>query len=48
MNGLDGIKVISAVDRTFQLHEGGKLETVSRIELRNNDDLSMAYTPGVG
>ena len=47
VNGLDGIKVISAVDRTFQLHEGGKLETVSRIELRNNDDLSMAYTPGV-
>ncbi|MDE0845198.1 MAG: NADP-dependent malic enzyme [Acidimicrobiales bacterium] len=38
---------MSAVDRTFQLHEGGKLETVSRIELRNNDDLSMAYTPGV-
>ena len=47
VNGLDGIKVMSAVDRTFQLHEGGKLETVSRIELRNNDDLSMAYTPGV-
>ncbi|MCS5674157.1 MAG: NAD-dependent malic enzyme [Acidimicrobiales bacterium] len=47
VDGLDGIKVISAVDRTFKMHEGGKLETVSRIPLRDQDDLSMAYTPGV-
>ena len=47
VDGLDGIKVISAVDRTFKMHEGGKLETVSRIPLRDADDLSMAYTPGV-
>ncbi len=47
VNGLEGIKVISAVDRTFKIHEGGKLETISRIPLRDADDLSMAYTPGV-
>jgi len=47
VNGLDGISVISAVDRTFRLHDGGKLETVSRIALNDTDDLSMAYTPGV-
>ena len=47
VNGLNGIKVISAVDRTFKMHEGGKLETISRIPLRDTDDLSMAYTPGV-
>ena len=44
---LDGIDVINSQDRTFYLHEGGKIETVSRVELRDNDDLSMAYTPGV-
>ena len=47
VNGLEGIKVINAVDRTFKIHEGGKLETISRIPLRDADDLSMAYTPGV-
>ncbi|WP_419842377.1 NAD-dependent malic enzyme [Candidatus Poriferisodalis sp.] len=47
VNGLEGITVISALDRTFELHAGGKLETVSRIPLRGADDLSMAYTPGV-
>ena len=47
VNGLEGITVISSMDRTFELHDGGKLETVTRIPLRNADDLSMAYTPGV-
>ena len=47
VHDLDGIDVISSQDRTFYLHEGGKLETGSRIELLDNDDLAMAYTPGV-
>jgi malate dehydrogenase (oxaloacetate-decarboxylating) len=29
------------------MHEGGKIETRSKIPLQNRDDLSMAYTPGV-
>ena len=43
-----GITVRDVADRTFVLHRGGKLEIVSRIPLRSRDDLSMAYTPGVG
>ena len=35
-------------DRTFLLHLGGKIETHSKVPLRTRDDLSMAYTPGVG
>ena len=35
-------------DRTFLLHLGGKIEMRSKVPLRNRDDLSMAYTPGVG
>ncbi len=34
-------------DRTFLLHLGGKLEVHSKVPLKNRDDLSRAYTPGV-
>ncbi len=34
-------------DPVFVLHRGGKLETVSTAPLRNREDLSLAYTPGV-
>ena len=36
-----------AGDPVFDLHVGGKLETVSTVALDGPDDLSMAYTPGV-
>jgi len=42
------IHVLKVEDRTFRLHEGGKIEVTSRIAVRNQDDLAMAYTPGVG
>jgi malate dehydrogenase (oxaloacetate-decarboxylating) len=44
---LPGIEVLEYDDRTFALHEGGKIETVSRLPLSDRDELSMAYTPGV-
>jgi malate dehydrogenase (oxaloacetate-decarboxylating) len=31
----------------FALHKGGKIEVVSTVPLRDRDDLSLAYTPGV-
>jgi malate dehydrogenase (oxaloacetate-decarboxylating) len=34
-------------DPAFILHQGGKLEVRSTISVRNKDDLSLAYTPGV-
>jgi malate dehydrogenase (oxaloacetate-decarboxylating) len=37
-----------ADDPAFQLHLGGKIEVVSRTPLRGPEDLSLAYTPGVG
>ncbi len=36
-----------AGDPVFDLHLGGKLETVSTVALTGRDDLSKAYTPGV-
>lgn len=47
VKGIDGIEIISTHDCTFKLHEGGKLDVVSKTPLRNYVDLSMAYTPGV-
>ena len=34
-------------DPAFSLHRGGKLEMRSTIPVRDKDDLSLAYTPGV-
>jgi malate dehydrogenase (oxaloacetate-decarboxylating) len=31
----------------FALHRGGKIEIASKVPLRDRDDLSLAYTPGV-
>lgn len=44
---IDGVKVVQVSDRTFLMHIGGKIETVSKIPLKTRADLSMAYTPGV-
>jgi malate dehydrogenase (oxaloacetate-decarboxylating) len=45
---VEGVEVHKVSDRTFLLHIGGKIEVRSKVPLRTRDDLSMAYTPGVG
>ncbi|MGI8467594.1 MAG: malic enzyme-like NAD(P)-binding protein [Pyrinomonadaceae bacterium] len=44
---IDGVEVVNVSDKTFLMHLGGKIETVSKIPLKTRSDLSMAYTPGV-
>jgi malate dehydrogenase (oxaloacetate-decarboxylating) len=44
---IDGVTVHDVLDRTFQLHLGGKIEVTATVPLTSRDDLSMAYTPGV-
>ena len=48
VQGLSDIKVISFSDRTFALHQGGKIKIESKLPLKSQSDLAMAYTPGVG
>lgn len=48
VDAIDGVEVYKVSDRTFLLHIGGKIEVSSKVPLKNRDDLSMAYTPGVG
>ena len=44
---LPDIRVIDVYDRTFNLHRGGKISVISKISLKRQSDLAMAYTPGV-
>jgi hypothetical protein len=48
VSGVEGVTVHKVSDRTFLLHLGGKISVQSKVPLRTRDDLSMAYTPGVG
>lgn len=48
VRGVEQVEILKIEDRTFQLHDGGKIEVISKIAVRNQDDLAMAYTPGVG
>jgi malate dehydrogenase (oxaloacetate-decarboxylating) len=43
----EGARVDSVSDRTFLMHEGGKIGVTSKLPLKTRDDLSIAYTPGV-
>jgi malate dehydrogenase (oxaloacetate-decarboxylating) len=47
VRAVDGVEVIEVADRTFEMHEGGKIEVLARMPIADRDDLSMAYTPGV-
>ena len=42
-----GANVLQVTDRTFMVHQGGKIEIRNKIPLNSREDLSMAYTPGV-
>ncbi len=47
IKNVTGVKVLRVMDRTFFAHQGGKIEIHNKIPLRNRDDLSKVYTPGV-
>ncbi|KRE69650.1 NAD-dependent malic enzyme [Paenibacillus sp. Soil750] len=44
---LAGVKIINMSDRTFLAHLGGKISIHPKIPIKNRDDLSRVYTPGV-
>ena len=47
MRAVPDVEVVKVSDRTFLMHLGGVIETAAKHPLRNRDDLSMIYTPGV-
>ena len=47
MRAVHGVEILKVSDRTFLAHLGGKLTIESKVPIRNRDDLSLIYTPGV-
>jgi malate dehydrogenase (oxaloacetate-decarboxylating) len=47
LRALAGVDIERVSDRTFLVHLGGKLRVESKVPIRNRDDLSLVYTPGV-
>ena len=47
IEAIEGVEILEFEDRTFKMHEGGKIEVLSLAPVADVDDLSMAYTPGV-
>jgi malate dehydrogenase (oxaloacetate-decarboxylating) len=48
LQNLPGVEVLSVMDRTFAYHLGGKIQVEPIKRLTGREDLTMAYTPGVG
>jgi malate dehydrogenase (oxaloacetate-decarboxylating) len=47
MRAVSGVEIGKVSDRTFLMHLGGKISMETKHPIRNRDDLSMIYTPGV-
>jgi malate dehydrogenase (oxaloacetate-decarboxylating) len=47
LNGLEGVEIVNVSDRTFLVHLGGKITIQPTLPIKNRDDLSRVYTPGV-
>lgn len=48
VGALPDVRVLSASDRIFLLHLGGKIRVQSKFPITTRNVLSMVYTPGVG
>ena len=47
LRSLPGVEVEYVSDRTFLMHLGGKIAVEPRVQVKNREDLSHVYTPGV-
>ncbi len=48
LEAVDVLEIVAVVDGVEAIHKGGKIDVIARNELKDGDDLAMAYTPGVG
>jgi malate dehydrogenase (oxaloacetate-decarboxylating) len=47
LESIEGSRIVSASDSTFLAHLGGKIRIEPKIPVKNRQDLSTVYTPGV-
>jgi malate dehydrogenase (oxaloacetate-decarboxylating) len=46
-HSIDAQDTLDSIDPAFALHRGGKMAVQATVPVRDKDDLSLAYTPGV-
>jgi malate dehydrogenase (oxaloacetate-decarboxylating) len=44
---IEGVKILRVMDKTFLVHEGGKIGIYNKVNVKGREDLSRVYTPGV-
>jgi len=44
---MPGVEILSVKDSVFEKHRGGKIRSVSRVDIKQVIDLRYIYTPGV-
>lgn len=47
LKSMEGITLVNVSDRTFLAHLGGKISIQPNLPIKNRDELSRVYTPGV-
>jgi malate dehydrogenase (oxaloacetate-decarboxylating) len=47
LDSLDSLDTLDSLDPAFALHRGGKMAVQATVPVRDKDELSLAYTPGV-
>lgn len=47
IRNMEGARVLRVMDRTFSAHEGGKIEIRNKVPVKDRENLSKVYTPGV-
>lgn len=47
LKSISGIEVLQVTDRVFASHQGGKIEIAPKRPIKDWEDLSLVYTPGV-
>ncbi|MBW3577419.1 MAG: NAD-dependent malic enzyme [Actinobacteria bacterium] len=48
LDSIEGIEVLALTDEVVRAHLGGKITVENRRAVRDREDLSLVYTPGVG
>ncbi len=47
LRNIEGVKILRVMDKTFIMHEGGKIGIINKVSIKGREDLSRVYTPGV-
>ncbi|WP_038056994.1 NAD-dependent malic enzyme [Thermodesulfobacterium hydrogeniphilum] len=47
LKNFEGVKILEIIDKTFHIHQGGKIGIYNKFPIKDSEELSRAYTPGV-